>query len=248
HVSNATVKIVNGSAVSKQKSPDKERIVKRPTNHIEIAREAAFLSALSMFGYDNKKAVPDNDQRTGALVMRRIKGKDLFQLLDEGVKFSADQMIELTIMMAEAIDKIHAAGIIHRDIKPENFMVEIDKDNNPIKVIPLDFDLSKFNGEKGVIERNIGTSKPVDYRAPEIKLNHDAYSNEKSDAYSFTVMLDKIIWRHGLFQKFDGLNRTETKSIKRVIKRGLEKKDGKRATVGEIAQEFKEIQKSRSLK
>lgn len=247
HASKVTVKIVNGSAVSKPKSTNKERVVKRPKNNMEIVREAAFLSALSMFGYGNKEAVPDNDFRVGALVMRRLNGKDLYEHLDEGVKFSADQMIELTIMMAEAIEKIHASGIIHRDIKAENFMVEVDKDNNPIGVIPLDYDLAKYKDEEGVVERNIGTSQPVDYRAPEIKREEGAYSDEKSDAYAFAVVLKRKLWRDvNARNTFADLCRVHKQEINDVILGGLNNDNDIRASVGEIADVFKKIRQERT--
>ncbi len=58
------------------------------------------------------------------LVMEYIDGRSLADLLREGRRFSLDEILQIGIELARALEAIHARGILHRDIKPSNVLIE----------------------------------------------------------------------------------------------------------------------------
>ncbi len=57
------------------------------------------------------------------LVMPRIRGECLAERVKRG-PFAVESALRLFRGLAEAIETLHAAGLVHRDIKPENVFVE----------------------------------------------------------------------------------------------------------------------------
>lgn len=57
------------------------------------------------------------------MVMEWCDGHLLRHILAEG-KMSHDRAIRITIAILEALQYIHANGVVHRDLKPENIMVD----------------------------------------------------------------------------------------------------------------------------
>lgn len=72
------------------------------------------------------------------LVLERIEGRSIRELLDEG-PLSIKRVLTLGTQIAEGLAKAHAAGIVHRDLKPGNVMVTSD---GFAKI--LDFGLAKL--------------------------------------------------------------------------------------------------------
>src|SRR5262245_63568675 len=52
-----------------------------------------------------------------------LEGKDLQARLDAGETFSPDEVIDILEAISEALEAVHAEGIVHRDIKPGNVMI-----------------------------------------------------------------------------------------------------------------------------
>lgn len=59
--------------------------------------------------------------RKAYIVMEYIEGKDLREKFDEGLLPLRDAL-QMTLEIAEALEKAHENGIIHRDLKPANIM------------------------------------------------------------------------------------------------------------------------------
>ncbi len=65
------------------------------------------------------------------MVMEWCEGRLLRSILDEG-RISQEHALHIAIRVLEALDYIHANGVVHRDLKPENIMVDA---NDDIKLI-----------------------------------------------------------------------------------------------------------------
>src|SRR5262245_37117513 len=94
------------------------------------------------------------------IVTEFIDGQTLRQRM-QGAKLSLNEVVDVTIQVAQALEAAHSAGIVHRDIKPENVMVRRD---GLVKV--LDFGLAKLTeqqstSDKGGVDSQAATMAKV---------------------------------------------------------------------------------------
>ena len=76
------------------------------------------------------------------MVMEYLRGADLADELFERQWLPAQEVVDLTLQVCEALDEAHSHGIIHRDLKPGNLFLTQRTDGSAcIKV--LDFGISK---------------------------------------------------------------------------------------------------------
>ena len=59
------------------------------------------------------------------MVMEWCEGRLLRQILEKG-RIPQDRAIRIAIGVLDALEYIHANGVVHRDLKPENIMVDAD--------------------------------------------------------------------------------------------------------------------------
>ena len=130
-------------------------------------------------------ATPDRSQVY--MVMEWIDGRLLRQILNEEKKLPIERAVKLTVRICEALEHIHANGVVHRDLKPENIMVDAE-DN--IKLI--DFGIAANAGSRRLtfanFSRNMGTP---DYISPEQV--RSKRGDARSDVYSLGVMLYEML-------------------------------------------------------
>ena len=124
------------------KLSENERAVQR------FQREAKAVSALN---HSNICVLYDVGTHEGRdfIVMEALEGRPLNERVAEG-ELPLDDVIELSIQIADALDAAHSKGVVHRDLKPANIFVT---ERGQAKV--LDFGLAK-------LVPRAGSSDPAD--------------------------------------------------------------------------------------
>ena len=114
------------------------------------------------------------------LAMQLVRGPTLAALIDRGA-LTVQRTLALFHQVAEALDAVHAAGLVHRDVKPRNVLVAPDD-----HAYLADYGLTKRGDASGltVTGHMLGT---VAYLSPEVIKGEPATG--ASDRYAFAAML-----------------------------------------------------------
>jgi serine/threonine-protein kinase len=150
-----------------------------------FAREADIGTRLNHPGVMKVFANPDRTQVY--MVMEWVEGRLLRQIINDEGKLPIERAVHLTVGICQALEYIHANGVVHRDMKPENIMVDA---NDNIRLI--DFGIAGNAGARrltfGNFSQGLGTP---DYISPEQV--RGKRGDARSDIYSMGVMLYEML-------------------------------------------------------
>jgi predicted ATPase len=140
----------------------------RELNHPNIVK------MLDMFEHDGKHY----------LVMEYVAGGDLSELLKQG-EMPLEQILTLSIDLADALTRAHKLDIIHRDLKPANVLIG---DDGVLRL--TDFGVAHVGSKERVTETDaiIGT---IDYLPPEAF--DGSIFDARGDIWAFGVMLFEML-------------------------------------------------------
>lgn len=122
------------------------------------------------------------------MVMEWCPGRLLRAILDDG-KIDEQRALAIAIRVLDALEAIHAEGVVHRDLKPENIMVD-EANGDAIKLI--DFGIAGDAAARRLTYANItATLGTPNYIAPEqVKGKR---GDGRTDLYSMGVILYEML-------------------------------------------------------
>lgn len=119
------------------------------------------------------------------IVMEYIDGITLKEYIKRRDTMGSEEVLKISIKIAEALKAAHASGIIHRDIKPQNIMVTQQGD---VKV--TDFGIAKAATSTTITQQGEALGS-VHYFSPEQA--RGGYVDARSDLYSLGITMYEMI-------------------------------------------------------
>jgi len=133
------------------------------------------------------RTLPTGPKSRAYIVMERLDGKLLSELLEEQRPLPIRKALDLTARIARALEYMHGLGIVHRDLKPANVMLCRD---GSLRVIDLGLAVDQDSPPAPLRLAGQAVGTP-DYMPPE-QVQGKA-GDARSDIYSLGAMLYEMV-------------------------------------------------------
>lgn len=156
-----------------------------PTMFDRFRREEEIGTRIDHPGVMKVFANPDRSQVY--MVMEWLDGRLLREVLNREGKLPVERAVKLTVGICEALEHVHAQGVVHRDLKPENIMVHEDD-----AIHLIDFGIAGSAGARRLTFAHFSQSMGTpDYISPEQV--RGKRGDARSDIYALGVMLYEML-------------------------------------------------------
>jgi serine/threonine-protein kinase len=128
------------------------------------------------------------------IVMERLEGKDLLQLLRAEGPLPVDVAVNYVLQTCSGLAEAHTQGIVHRDIKPENLFLAQQRGGASLVKI-MDFGVARWRRIEArgrrITNPNSNVGSPC-YQSPE-QMQSAASVDERSDIWSLGLVLFELL-------------------------------------------------------
>lgn len=131
-----------------------------------LRREA---DALGLAWHPNVVEVLDHGHLPSGIayiVMELLVGESLDQRLERQQRLDTEELREIALQACDALDAVHAAGVVHRDIKPSNLFLTRDSAGN-LRLKLVDFGVAQVAWAETRLTRSGTPLGTPGYMAPE---------------------------------------------------------------------------------
>jgi tRNA A-37 threonylcarbamoyl transferase component Bud32 len=133
------------------------------------------------------------DEETAYVAMEYIEGDTLENLIQKGIRFPMDKVIDIMDQICDGLEYTHRQGIVHRDLKPSNIMLV-----NGERLKITDFGISKAVGavSSPITQAGILLGTPS-YMSPEQIAGKEI--DGRSDLFSLGIILYQLLTGEAAF-------------------------------------------------
>ena len=127
------------------------------------------------------------DEETAYIAMEYIEGDTLENLIQKGIRFPMEKIIDIIDQICDGLEYTHRQGIVHRDLKPSNIMLVKGE-----RVKIADFGISKAVGASSspLTQAGILLGTPS-YMSPEQIAGREI--DGRSDIFSLGIILYQLL-------------------------------------------------------
>ncbi len=159
----------------------------RVTSEVFVQRFLKEAKAIGRLSHPNIVTVYDVGRDHGSIyiAMEFLEGTPLNEVIQEK-RLTLEEIVDLGVQLAEALDYAHQKGIVHRDIKPTNIIITPD---GRAKI--TDFGIARIEDPSATQQTQAGEilGTPV-YMSPEQVMGRPV--DGRSDLYSLGVILYEL--------------------------------------------------------
>jgi serine/threonine-protein kinase len=169
--------------------------VGEPSLFERLVREARMCASVRDARVPRIYALDKRDDGTPYLVMEKVQGEALSELLKRG-RLRAQTACQIAIELLHALEAVHRARVIHRDVKPSNLIVDIEGEGaRAPRLRLLDFGIGKMFSEGP--RRSPALTRPGEvvgtpmYMAPEQMI--EGAIDVRVDVYAAGIVLYEML-------------------------------------------------------